>query len=563
MNNIKTIKIEQVKIGERVTSLDLKTVELIKKSINENGQYNPISLNFIDGEYTLISGYHRLTAHKELGLTEIKASVYTDLSKEKVEIIELEENIIRKHFDHFELGKLIEKYDKLYSNTSNTKKAKAKNEEIKDKTGVQPREIQRSRKLWNELSKNKSLIEHLETKTEPLVNEDLKKLASFSKENQEIVINLTKDLLNKKTLKNAILKVEHTIEEKIEQSRKQNLRKLTSNVCFKGDSLEILKSIPKNHFSHCITDIPYGISVKKEMGKNTTSCKSEEWDKDIPPLELFNEIYRTLKPGGFFVTTFSPRSDLILNLHDKLKEVGFNIKFNQLYWVHDSNLPRSYWMEDKQKSKVEEDEDNVDKSSNFKGEKTPHIASSVEPIIIAQKPFKDSIYEHATKALNDDTLSKGTINIEETKVNNKQVQQLISTEEINEFIGKRFSIKNWSQQIFGNMIFTSKPNEEKNYNYKGEEIKSKNVNSKKANDHASVKPVALFAYLLKLFNTDKDGIILEPFAGSGTTLISSKLLKMNYFGIEQDDGYYEIIKQRLIQDKSYTNDDLKSNFFNN
>lgn len=38
---------------------------------------------------------------------------------------------------------------------------------------------------------------------------------------------------------------------------------------------------------------------------------------------------------------------------------------------------------------------------------------------------------------------------------------------------------------------------------------------------------------------------------------------MNYFGIEQDDGYYEIIKQRLIQDKSYTNDDLKSNFFNN
>ena len=319
MNNIKTIKIEQVKIGERVTSLDIKTVELIKKSINENGQYNPSSLNFIDGEYILISGYHRLTAHKELGLTEIEASVYTDLSKEKVEIIELEENIIRKHFDHFELGKLIEKYDKLCSNTSNTKKAKAKNEEIKDKTGVQPREIQRSRKLWNELSKNKSLIEHLETKTEPLVNEDLKRLASFSKENQEIVINLTKDLLNKKTLKNAILKVEHTIEEKIEQSRKQNLRKLTSNVCFKGDSLEILKSIPKNHFSHCITDIPYGISVKKEMGKNTTSCKSEEWDKDIPPLELFNEIYRTLKPGGFFVTTFSPRSDLILNLHDKLK----------------------------------------------------------------------------------------------------------------------------------------------------------------------------------------------------------------------------------------------------
>jgi DNA modification methylase len=170
---------------------------------------------------------------------------------------------------------------------------------------------------------------------------------------------------------------------------------------------------------------------------------------------------------------------------------------------------------------------------------------------------------HAVESLSNDTISRGTINIDDTSIRGVQPQQMISLDEINTLIGEKFSIKNWSEKFVGNFLYTPKPRAERHLNYKGETIDmdSRDVNDKQ-NNHASVKPVALYAYLLKLFNTDKDGTILEPFAGSGTTLVASKLLGMNYFGIEQNEEYYEISKKRLIQDKDYTIKDLESTISN-
>ena len=41
--------------------------------------------------------------------------------------------------------------------------------------------------------------------------------------------------------------------------------------------------------------------------------------------------------------------------------------------------------------------------------------------------------------------------------------------------------------------------------------------------------------------------ILDPFAGSGSTLLSAKRLKRNFIGIEIDKDYYDIIQHRLNQ----------------
>ncbi len=65
------------------------------------------------------------------------------------------------------------------------------------------------------------------------------------------------------------------------------------------------------------------------------------------------------------------------------------------------------------------------------------------------------------------------------------------------------------------------------------------------NGHPTVKPLKLMEYLCTLTKTPTGGIVLDPFAGSGTTLLAAKNTGREYIGIEQNPEYFEIIKARL------------------
>ena len=67
---------------------------------------------------------------------------------------------------------------------------------------------------------------------------------------------------------------------------------------------------------------------------------------------------------------------------------------------------------------------------------------------------------------------------------------------------------------------------------------------KRKNYHPTVKPIKLMEYLVRLV-TPKEGIVLEPFAGSGTTLIACKQQGFNYIGIEREQEYCDIAEARL------------------
>ena len=69
-------------------------------------------------------------------------------------------------------------------------------------------------------------------------------------------------------------------------------------------------------------------------------------------------------------------------------------------------------------------------------------------------------------------------------------------------------------------------------------------NNAKKNHHPTVKPLALMRYLCRLI-TPPDGIVLDPFAGSGSTLIAAKQEGFNYIGIEMEAEYIEIAECRL------------------
>jgi SAM-dependent methyltransferase len=66
----------------------------------------------------------------------------------------------------------------------------------------------------------------------------------------------------------------------------------------------------------------------------------------------------------------------------------------------------------------------------------------------------------------------------------------------------------------------------------------------KGNNHPTVKPVKLMEYLITLV-TPPNGIVLDPFFGSGTTGVAAVNLGFNYIGIELDEQYVEIARRRI------------------
>jgi site-specific DNA-methyltransferase (adenine-specific) len=68
-----------------------------------------------------------------------------------------------------------------------------------------------------------------------------------------------------------------------------------------------------------------------------------------------------------------------------------------------------------------------------------------------------------------------------------------------------------------------------------------------ANLHPTVKPVGIMRWLCRLV-TPPDGVVLDPFAGSGSTGIAALREGFRFVGIEREDTYISIARRRLEED---------------
>lgn len=70
--------------------------------------------------------------------------------------------------------------------------------------------------------------------------------------------------------------------------------------------------------------------------------------------------------------------------------------------------------------------------------------------------------------------------------------------------------------------------------------------------HPTEKPLLLLEKLIKV-NTNEGDIVLDPFLGSGTTAIACINLNRKFIGIEKNEGYFNMAKERIrkksIQEK--------------
>lgn len=71
-----------------------------------------------------------------------------------------------------------------------------------------------------------------------------------------------------------------------------------------------------------------------------------------------------------------------------------------------------------------------------------------------------------------------------------------------------------------------------------------NPKAKERVGYPTQKPILLLEQIIKIA-TDKNDIVLDPFCGSGTTLVASKILNRNYMGIDLSEEAINITQQRL------------------
>ena len=313
-----------------------------------------------------------------------------------------------------------------------------------------------------------------------------------------------------------------------------------------------MREMDENAIDFIVTDCPYGI---KFMNK--------KWDHGIPGVEVWKECLRVCKPGSMMLAFGGTRT--YHRLACAVEDAGWQIK-DCLFFMYGTGFPKSH------------------NKFGLEGYGTA-LKPAVEPILMCMKPLD------GTYAQNVEKWGVGGINIDasriptDDKIGKNELSQPISKEGIFDGGWKKISSPNQSGRWPANVLFdevaaaqldemsglskstggarTCGPSPNRcmsranlghtSYGHVDSGGASRFFYCAKAsrsereywNDHPTVKPLKLMEYLLKLVAPPGDPVVLDPFMGSGSTLVAAKNLGIRAIGIEIDKEYCEIAQKRI------------------
>ena len=291
---------------------------------------------------------------------------------------------------------------------------------------------------------------------------------------------------------------------------------MDTNKIINADSLEHLKTLDENVFDSCVTDPPYHLQSIAKRFTNSTEAKygkdgsfqrlskgfmGKEWDGgDIAfQKDFWQEVYRTLKPGAVLLAFAATR-----NYHRMavaIEDAGFEI-FDMINWIYGSGFP---------------------KRRNL-------LKPAHEPIVMARKGVNKDLNLDECRV--GDEVFDTSKNVRKEAMNKKAVYQLGLKEDYKGTIVKG----RWP----ANIIHSGLDTDWADFFY----CAKANKKEKGDTEHPTVKPLDLMKYLVRLV-TPENGLVLDPFAGTGTTGEAAMLENRKYYLIEKTKDYIKDIERRV------------------
>jgi DNA modification methylase len=327
------------------------------------------------------------------------------------------------------------------------------------------------------------------------------------------------------------------------------------NCIYPGDCVATMKTWAAALVDAVVTDPPYELGL---MGK--------KWDSSGVAFrpETWAECLRVMKPGAYLLAFSGTRT--YHRMACAIEDAGFEIR-DQIQWLYGEGFPKSK---------------NLD--GEFKGRGTA-LKPANEPICMARKPLSE-----ATVGANVARWGTGAINIDAGRVARSEgdrmeygLNETVAREKDSVAMGRMAEVRQydgsagrWPSNVLfdqyaaglldgkapesSRFFYVAKPDDsERNQGLDGAPKRAAGIKNEsgrgysetdpyrevvRENFHPTVKPVDLMAYLIKLV-TPTQGIVLDPFIGSGTTGIAAARLGHPFVGCELSPEYLAIAEKRI------------------
>lgn len=327
-----------------------------------------------------------------------------------------------------------------------------------------------------------------------------------------------------------------------------------------GDSVAVLPRLAAGVADALVTDPPYGLDFNGHTWDGAEGFAESLTDVDVSAMtapEVFEAwcaawargALHVLKPGAHLAAFGGTRT--WHRMVRGIENAGFEVR-DQIAWLYSSGMPKSMdvaYALDKRNGVLrpdrvvqESDGDGIlgatrrvmqqgapvsEDAKQWAGWGTG-LRPSFEPIIIARKPISgtvvDSVLTHGTGALHIDAARFGdgrwpaNVALDAAQA---ETLDLLTGSWRDGPASARFPIFRYEHKAPGS-----------------ERPRAFGVS------HSTVKPLPLMRWLVRLL-TPRDGLVLEPFAGSGTTVEAALEEEMRVVAIEKDASFVPLIASRI------------------